>query len=336
VSTQSQSIWGRLTVDALVWSAVAVLCMGQAWAQPADTYPAQPVRILVGFPPGGPTDIMSRELAKGLQDYWRGQSVLVDNKPGAASQIAAVALARATPDGYTLILGTDTPLVVLPFLRAKLDYDPVNDFTPIAMVGAIPTVLVASPAAGVRTYAEFIAAAKASPGKLNYASNGVGAGLHIAMERLQRAAGIALNHVPYKGSGPALIDMVGGQVSLMWDTVPSSLPLIRSGKLVPLAVGGAARSPQLPEVSTIAELAHPGFDVDVWMGLLGPKGLPPAIVEKAQNAVRGLLDNPSFRDRLLERGFAVRYAGAAEFAARIRADYARNESLFAGLSIRKE
>lgn len=305
------------------------------WAQAGAAYPNQPVKLLVGFPPGGPTDLMSRELARGLQELW-GQNVVVENKPGASSQIAVVAAARAAPDGYTLLLGTDTPVVVLPFIREKLDYHPINDLKPIAMVGTIPTVLVASPLAKVKTYAEFVAAAKANPGKLNYASNGVGAGLHIAMERLQRAADIRLNHIPYKGSGPALIDMVGGQVTLMWDTVPSSLPLVQSGKLIPLAVGGLRRSPQLPEVPTIGELGHPGFEVDLWMGIMGPGGLPPAIVQKVQDDIHKLLRTPAFVDRLLARGFGVRYADAAEFSARIRAEYTRNEGLFATLGIKKE
>ncbi len=156
--------------------------------------------------------------------------------------------------------------MVLPFLRNKLDYDPLADLKPIAMAGSIRLVLVASPAAKISSYAEFVAAAKAAPGRLNYASNGVGAGLHIAMERLQRVEGIRLNHVPYKGSGPALVDMLGGQISLMWDTVPSSLPHLQSGKLVALAAGGLQPSPQLPGGPTVAELGHPGFDVDLWIG----------------------------------------------------------------------
>lgn len=312
---------------------VASLCA--AGLVSAAGYPNQPVRLLVGFPPGGPTDLMSRELAKGLQDLWR-QSVLVENKPGAASQIAAVAAARAAPDGYTLFLGTDTPIVVLPFLRNKLDYDPLADLKPVAMVGSIRLVLVASPAAKVSSYAEFVAAAKAAPGRLNYASNGVGAGLHIAMERLQRLEDIRLNHVPYKGSGPALVDMLGGQISLMWDTVPSSLPHLQSGKLVALAAGGLQRSPQLPGVPTVAELGHPGFDVDLWMGVMGPAGMPAPVVREIEQSVAKLLQTKAFVDRLLERGFGVQYADGAAFSARIRAEYARNEALFSSLGIRKE
>ncbi len=318
-------------------SAAALLATGSrkmAFAQ-AAAYPAQPVRIVVGFPPGGPTDLMTRELARGLQEMWR-QSVVPDNKPGAASLQAAESVARASPDGYTLLLATDTPIVVLPFLREKLPYNPLTDLKPIAIVGAIPLVLVASPAANVRSYAEFVAAAKARPGQLDYASNGVGAGLHIAMERLKRLAGIDLNHIPYKGSGEALPALLGGQISLMWDTVPSSLPLIKAGKLVPLAMGSPERSPSLPDVPTIAELGNPGFDVSLWMGIMGPGGLPPSLVARIQTDLQALLASPAFAQRLLERGFERRYSNSADFSKRIQDDYARNKALFAQLNIPKE
>jgi tripartite-type tricarboxylate transporter receptor subunit TctC len=243
---------------------------------------------------------MMRELAKGLGDLW-GQAVIPENKPGAASLIAAEAAARSAPDGLSLFLATDTPVVVLPFLGEKLPYNPLTDLKPIAMVGSIPLVLVASPRAGVRTFGEFVAMAKSRPGEINYASNGAGAGLHIAMERLQRAAGISLNHVPYKGSGPALTDMLGGQINVMWDTVPSSLPLIQAGKLIPLAMGSLQRSALLPDVPTMPEVGFPDFDVGIWMGIMGPAALPEPIVQKVQNSIQTLLQAPTSRKRLLDR-----------------------------------
>jgi tripartite-type tricarboxylate transporter receptor subunit TctC len=318
-------------------SAAALLATGTrnlASAQGA-AYPNHAVRIVVGFPPGGPTDLMTRELARGLQDMW-GQAVVPENKPGAASLPAAESVVRANPDGYTLLLATDTPIVVLPFLRDKLPFNPLTDLKPIAIVGAIPLILVASPAANVRNYAEFVAAAKARPGKLDYASNGIGAGLHIAMERLKRLAGIELNHIPYKGSGDALPALLGGQISLMWDTVPTSLPLIKAGKLLPLAMGSPERSPSLPDVPTIAELGHPGFDVSLWMGIMGPAAVPPAIVAKVQADLQTLLAQPAFAERLQARGFERRFSSSADFAKRIQDDYARNKALFAQLDIRKE
>ncbi len=302
-------------------------------AQPA--YPAQPVKIVVGFPPGGPTDIMARGIASGLQSRW-AQPVVIENKPGAASLPAADSVARAAGDGYTLLLATDTPVVVLPFLRNKLPYNPLTDLKPVAMAGAIPLVLVASPAARIRTFREFVAAAKARPGGIDYASNGVGAGLHIAMERLQRVAGIELHHIPYKGSGDALPAMLGGQVSVMWDTVPTSLPLIKAGKLVPLAVGGLERSPLLPDIPTIIELGYPGFDVSLWMGIMAPGGTPASIVAKVQNDLQALTDSKAFGDWLTARGFERRFAGSADFARRIQEDYARNKILFGQLDIKKD
>lgn len=318
-------------------SAAALLATGMrnpAQAQPAP-FLSSPVKIVVGFPPGGPTDLMTRELARGLQEIW-GQAVIPENKPGAASLLAAESVVRANADGHVLLLATDTPIVVLPFLRDKLSFDPLADLKPIAMVGAIPLILVASPAANVKSYAEFVAAAKTRPGKLDYASNGVGAGLHIAMERLQRLAGINLNHIPYKGSGDALPALLGGQISLMWDTVPTSLPLIKAGKLLPLAMGGTERSPSLPDVPTIAQLGHPGFDVSLWMGIMGPAALPPVIVAKIEADLKTLLASPAIAERLIARGFELRYAGSADFAKRIQDDYARNKALFSQLGIQKE
>lgn len=320
-----------------ITSAVAVFAIGMrnlAHARPSP-FPSSPVKIVVGFPPGGPTDLMTRELARGLQELW-SQPVITDNKPGAASLPASEFVVRASADGYTLLLATDTPIVVVPFLRDKLSFDPLVDLKPIAMVGAIPLILVASPAANIKSYAEFVAAAKAKPGKLDYASNGVGAGLHIAMERLQRLANINLNHIPYKGSGDALPALLGGQISLMWDTVPTSLPLIKSGKLVPLAMGGTERFASLPDVPTIAELGHPGFDVNLWMGIMGPAALPQPLVSKIEGDLRTVLATPATADRLTARGFERRYASATDFANRIHEDFARNKVLFSQLGIRKE
>ncbi|MBC5763009.1 Bug family tripartite tricarboxylate transporter substrate binding protein [Ramlibacter albus] len=301
----------------------------------AEEFPSRPVRIVVGFPPGGPTDMMTREIAGALQDRWK-QAVVTENKPGAASLPAVEQLIRSPADGYTLMLATDTPIVVLPFLRQKLPYDPLADIKPVAIVGAIPLILVASAASGFKTFSEFVTAAKARPGALDYASNGIGAGLHIAMERMQRAAGIELNHIPYKGSGDALPALVGGQVPVMWDTIPSSLPLIRSGKLIPLAVGGLERVSLLPDVPCMPELGYPGFDVGLWMGLVARSGTPAAILEKIEGDVLAAQQNKSFVERVAARGFERRTAGMAEFAKRIQEDYARNKALFAQLKIKKD
>lgn len=308
---------------------------GEAAAQAAAAFPSEPVKITVGFSAGGPTDTMTRELAKGLQDIW-GQPVITVNKLGAGSMIAAESVARAAPDGASLLLATDTPIVVLPFMREQLPYDPLVDLKPIAGVGGIPLILIASPSFNVKTFAEFIAAVKAQPGKLNYASNGVGAGLHIAMERLQRAAGISLNHIPYKGGAPALVDMFSGLIPVMWETVPSSLPHILSGKVIALAVGSYERSPLLPNVPTMGELGVPGFESGIWMGIMGPAGLSPAVTKKVQDDLGRLVNNASWRERMQARGFAIRFETSEQFGRRIRAEYDRNKALFATLGIKKE
>ena len=313
----------------------SLVVSGAAAAQSAASFPTQPVKITVGFSAGGPTDLMSRELARGLQEIW-GQSVVVENKPGAASQIAAEAVARATPNGTSLLLGTDTAIVVLPFLRERLPYDPLVDLKPIAGVGAIPMILVASPGFKVKTFGEFLAAAKANPGKISYASNGVGAGLHIVMERMQRATGISLNHIPYKGGAPALVDMFAGIIPVMWETVPSSLPHIRDGKLVALAVASYERSPLLPNVPTMTEQGYPGFETGLWMGIMGPAGLPPAVTQKVQDDIGRVIQTQSWRDRILPRGFTLRFETSEQFTKRIRLEYDRNKALFAALGIKKE
>jgi tripartite-type tricarboxylate transporter receptor subunit TctC len=324
-----------LHIGAGLAGAAGFMMSGPAAAQSAATFPTQTVKITVGFSAGGPTDTMTRELAKGLQELW-GQTVLAENKLGAASMIAAESVARAVPDGTSLLLATDTPIVVLPFLRERLPYDPLIDLKPIAGVGGIPLILIASPKFHVKTFAEFIAAAKAQPGKISYASNGVGAALHISMERLQRAAGISLNHVPYKGGAPALIDMFSGLVPVMWETVPSSLQHIREGKVIPLAVGSYERSPLLPDVPTMAELGFPGFETGIWMGIMGPGGLPPAVTRKVQDDLGRLIKSPAWRERMQARGFAVRFETSEQFSKRIRAEYDRNKALFMALGIKQE
>ncbi|MDB5841352.1 MAG: extra-cytoplasmic solute receptor family protein [Herminiimonas sp.] len=315
--------------------AASIVMAGPAAAQAAKPFPPRLVKITVGFSAGGPTDAMTRELAKGLQDIW-GQSVIADNRPGAASIIAADTVARSTPDGSTLLLATDTAVVVLPFVRERLPYDPLTDLKPIAGIGSIPMILVASPGFNVKTFGEFIAAAKASPGKINYASNGIGATLHIAMERLQRAAGISLNHIPYKGGAPALVDMFAGHIPVMWETVPSTLPHIREGKLIPLAIGSTERSPLLPNVPTIAELGFPTAETGIWMGIMGPGGLPPAVTQRVQDDLGKVVNSPAWRERMQARGFVIRFETSEQFNKRIRIEYDQNKALFAALGINKE
>ncbi len=299
------------------------------------SFPSRPVRLVVALPPGGAVDGIAREIAKGLQDLW-GQPVIVENKPGASGVIAADATAKAAPDGHTLFLTTDGIITVVPFLQEKMPYDTLNDLKPIALVGSFPLMLVTHPSSGFKTVADLIAAAKAKPGSVDYASNGVGISPHMAMERFQRVANIKLNHIPYKGSAPALQDMLGGRVPIMWAAVLPSLPHVQSGKLLPLAMGSVERLPQLPQVPTLAELGYPGFEAATWIGVVGPAKMPDAVVQKIAADLHKVTQNAAYRERQTAMGNEVRSSTSAEFAKRIATEYDRNKALFASGSIARE
>jgi tripartite-type tricarboxylate transporter receptor subunit TctC len=291
-------------------------------------FPNKPVRLIVAYPPGGAVDGIGREIAKGLSDLW-GQSVVVENKPGAAGVIAADTTAKAAPDGYTLFLATDGITVVVPFLQSKMPYDTLTDLKPIAMVGTIPLILVASQSAKFKTVAELVTQAKAKPDGIDYASNGVGVSPHMAMEHFQRTANIKLNHVPYKGSAQAFQDVLGGRVPVMWAAVSVSVPHIQAGKLVPLAMGSVERLPVLPNVPTVAELGYRGFEAATWIGVMGPGKLPEPLVQKIQADLRKVTQNQGYRERQIAAGNEVRSSTSEEFSKRIAVEYNRNKALFA-------
>jgi tripartite-type tricarboxylate transporter receptor subunit TctC len=298
-------------------------------------FPSRPVKLIVAFPPGGAVDGIGRDIAKGLSDLW-GQPVVVENRPGAAGVIAADATAKAAPDGHTLFLATDGIAVVVPFMQDKLPYDTLSDLKPIAMVGAIPLILVASPAAKMKTVADLVAQAKAKPDGIDYASNGVGVSPHMAMEHFQRAADVKLKHIPYKGSAQAFQDVLGGRVGVMWAAISVSVPHIQSGKLVPLAVGSLERSPLLPNVPTISELGYRGLEAGTWIGVMGPGKMPDALVQKIQSDLRKITQNPSYRERQVASGNEVRSSTSDEFSKRIAAEFKRNKELFANGTIARE
>lgn len=298
-------------------------------ADPA--YPSRPVKLIVAYPPGASHDIIGRELASGLQQIW-GQAVIVDNKAGASGMIGAEATARAAPDGLTLLLASDSTIVVLPFLTQKMTYNPLTDLEPIGLVSSISLILVANPSLEVKTLNEFIAAAKARPG-LDYASGGVGAAHHIAMELLQRATGIKLNQIPYKGGAPALQDVLAGHVPVTWAGLWNAMPHVQSGKLIALAVGGPERSPLSPNVPTVAELGYPDFNSDVWFGIMAPTGISPALVKKIQTDLQTVVRSPQYRDRVVGIGNRVLTSTSEEFAKRIQTEYTRNKALFAAAGI---
>jgi tripartite-type tricarboxylate transporter receptor subunit TctC len=280
-------------------AALLVAPAGGALAQ-AQAYPSKPIRVIVPFPPGGSTDFLARIVGQKLTAAW-GQQVIIDNRPGAGGTVGAAEAARAAPDGYTLLMGA-VHHEIATSVYAKLPYDFQKDFAPITTVAIVPNVLVVNPSIPVHSVKELIAYAKANPGKLTYGSAGMGTAHHLIGEQFNLQAGVDILHVPYKGSAPAVADLIAGQVSLMYDTVSSCLPHIKAGKLRPLGVATAKRSASLPDVPTIAEAALPGFEVTTWFGFVAPAKTPAEIITKLNTEIVKILNMPDVRERLLAAG----------------------------------
>jgi tripartite-type tricarboxylate transporter receptor subunit TctC len=285
----------------------------------AQNWPSRPVRVLVPYPPGSGTDIIGRVLAEKLQAAW-GQPVVVENRPGGGGTIGTEAGARAAPDGHTFLISDVGPLAMAPSLYARLPYDPVRDFEAVGLVARLPFVLVTHPAVPARTAAEFVALAKARPGGFAYASVGNGSATHLAMELFRASEGIELTHVPYRGSAPALNDLVAGQVAAMFVNTASSADLIREGRLRALAVGSRAPSPVLPGVPTLSQALGKDIEAGVWFGLLAPKGTDWEIVRRASADASRALGDPGVRARLEALGAEIAASGPAEFAALVAAE----------------
>ena len=259
------------------------------------------MRIIVPYPAGGVADLLPRTVGAKLSEKWK-QPVVVENKPGASGNIGMAEGARAEPDGYTLVLAPTGNLTVNQFLFKDLPFDVAKDFTPITVLATSPNVLVVHPSVPAKSFKELIAYAKANPGKLNFSSPGNGSGAHLAGELLNVEAGIKAVHVPYKGMAPAVSDLVGGQVQMMFAGISTALPHIRAGKLVPLAIASPRRSPQLPDVPTVAESGFPGFDVTSWYGIVVRSGTPPAVVKKLHADMAEALAMPDVKDKLASLG----------------------------------
>jgi tripartite-type tricarboxylate transporter receptor subunit TctC len=301
----------RILLGALV--ALAAAC---ASAQP---YPSKPIRMIVPYPPGGTTDILARDVGQVLTNVL-GQSVVIDNRPGAAGNIGTDMVAKAAPDGYTLLMGTVNTHAINAGLYSKLPYDHIKDFTPVILVARVSNVLEVNPSVPVNTVADLIKLAKENPGKLNFASSGSGTSIHMSGELFKTMTGVDMVHVPYKGSAPAVADLVGGQVQLMFDNLPSSLAMIKAGKLRAIAVTSAQRAPALPDVPTIAESGLPGFEASSWFGVLAPAGTPQAIITRLNAEIDKWLQSPEAKEMLLAQG-AVPAGGTPEqFATWIRSE----------------
>ena len=299
----------------------AIGTLGATWTMPAlaqGAWPTKPVRIVVPFAPGGTTDILARALAPELSKTF-GQQFIVDNKPGAGGNLGASEVARAANDGYTLLMGTVGTHGINQSLYPKLPYDPIKDFAPITLVAAVPNVLVMNPAKAqsykINSVPDLIRYAKANPGKLNMASSGNGTSIHLSGELFKSMTGTYLVHFPYRGSGPALLDLIGGNVDLMFDNLPSSMQQIKAGKLKALAVTSARRSDALPDVPTI-EQAGPvkGYEASSWFGLLAPAGTPPDIINRLQQETAKALASPALKERLESQGAIPSGNSPAEFA----------------------
>jgi tripartite-type tricarboxylate transporter receptor subunit TctC len=290
-----------------VLTALAAACALAAIAPAqAQSWPTKPVRIVVPFPAGGTTDIVARSLGAELQKMW-GQSVVIDNRPGAGGNIGADAVAKSAPDGYTVLMGTVGTHSINHSLFAqngqKMPFDPVKDFVPITLCAAVPNVMVINPKLPVNSVPEFIQYAKANPGKVNMASSGNGTSIHLTGELFKTVTGIYMVHLPYRGSAPALTDLIAGNVNVMFDNLPSALPHIKSGRLKALAVTSKSPSAALPGVPTIEQAANlKDFDASSWFGLFAPAGTPRAIVDKIQGDVAKALSVPEVRERFVSQG----------------------------------
>ena len=296
--------------------AIAVLCLAAAPVRAA--YPDHPIKVVLGFGAGGGADILLRKIIPYVSAKL-GQSMIVEYKLGAGGNLAFETVARADPDGYTLLMGSPG-LIINPFIYASVPFDLQRDFAPISLVGTVPDVLVVNPSLPVKSVKELVALAKSQPGKLTFASSGTGSSLHLAGELFKHVAGIDILHVPYKGGAPAMTDIVGGQVDMMFNVVPSALPLIQSGQLRALAVTSDQRSPLLPDVPTMAELGYPGASTVTWNGLFAPAKTPPEIIKKLNEAIVESLTTPEAKQDLAKIGQDLVTNTPEEFATFLRAE----------------
>ncbi len=300
----------------------AILAAALALAAHAETWPAKPIRMVVPFPAGGPTDVMTRVVAEKLSAEL-GQSVFIDNKPGAGGEIGAKFAADSAPDGYTFVMATGSTHSVGPYLVSKPPYDPQKDFTPVIWAGNAPNVLVVSPKLGFKNVRDLIAYAKAHPGELNFASSGIGSVAHLTGELFARQAGIKLTHVPYKGTQLAVPDIMSGQVAMLFDAIVTAKPHIDAGRLEALGISTLKRSPLMPDLPTISESGLPGFESYNWFGVFGPAGLPRPIVDRMNAGMNRVLQDPAVRARFAQLGFEPAGGTPGQFAGMVRTETAK-------------
>ena len=306
-----------------------------ATAAQAQGYPDKPIRMVIPFPPGGGTDILSRLVAQKLTETYKW-TVVPDNKAGAGGTLGISEAAKAKPDGYEMVMGQKDNLVVGPWLYKNLPWNPVKDFSPVAHVAWSPVIIATSVNSKYKTLADVVAAAKAAPDSITYGSPGNGTTIHLAGDQFGQAAGIKLRHIPYKGSNPALLDALAGNVDLVVSSVPSAMGQIKAGKLRPLAVTSAKRSTSLPDVPTVAESGYKGFDMSTWYGLLMPAGAPKAVVEQMNGAVNKLLATPELQKAIQDQGAEPQSMSVEAFTQQIRRDYQGMEKIVQDAGVKIE
>jgi tripartite-type tricarboxylate transporter receptor subunit TctC len=292
----------------------------------AAGYPERPVTLVAPYPAGGAADVLARILGKKLEEQL-GQPVVVENKPGAGTAIGAAAVANARPDGYTLLISSNSTFTMNPALHPKLAYDAVKGFDPIGKVGSVALAVLVHPTVSAMTVPQLVAAAKASPDKFVYGSFGNGTSSNFAGAMFNAATGLKMTHVPYKGSAPLMTDLIGGQIPVSFDTVVAAAPQLRSGKIKVLAVTTARRSALLPDVPTVAEAGYPGFDMTAWLALVAPRGLPPEVKARLDKALATLMASPDMQDKMKAAGFEPGYQAIPDWAGMVTADIARMKAI---------
>ena len=310
-----------MAIRIAVFGIIALLASTTVIAQPA-TYPTKPIRIVVVYTPAGATDILARTIGQKLTEAW-GQAVIIDNRPGANGNIGSEYAAKATPDGYTLLMVTAGTHGINPGLYRKLGFDAVKDFAPVSLVAMVPNVFVVNNGVPAKDLKEFIAYAKANQGKLNYGSPGNGSTAHLSMELFKSMTGIQMVHVPYKGSAGVLADLIGGQIVVTMDNMPPYVPQVKAGKIRALAVSPARRSPALPDVPTVAEAGVPGYDSGAWFGLVAPANTPKDLVAKLSRETARILKLPDVSARLADLGAESVGGTPEQFSAHIKAEIAK-------------